>query len=322
MRKVLLLALLALCLSACGAGNEAAPGASETPAHAETPEAAAEPALMTLPNPGEQPYYLPPMGFEPAGVYLAEPFGDGGRALLYVGREVDGATPFKVFSAFNYAQRPLDTAYGTEATCFGSATAPDGSWSLAGADGGSMLAVLRTESLSGTLTLDGTRATLSYTAAEPLFEDGTVEYSLAGARPEINVFDLTTGALKLTHYLPTEFELLTDSAMGRAIYRLPAFEAELRSAPDSPRGLEPGDSLVDILARFPNQLITDPRCITAPEGYEERLYGGRNGLFHMRLIHGGGSPYSVVISARGDTVRLLLDEELVITAVEYEPTAA
>ena len=103
MRKILLLVLLALLLSACsapGAGEGPAPTPAETPVVAETPAPTPvptpEPALSLLPDAGPLPDYIPPMGFEPVSVWEAEPFGDGGQALLYMGEETDGVTPVQL----------------------------------------------------------------------------------------------------------------------------------------------------------------------------------------------------------------------------------
>ena len=72
MRRLIPLILALLLMSACGA--EAPPTAEPTP----TPTV--EPTLEPLPE--SAPASLPDAGFEPESFWLAEPFGDGGKALL------------------------------------------------------------------------------------------------------------------------------------------------------------------------------------------------------------------------------------------------
>ena len=72
MRRLIPLILALLLLAACGA--EAPPTAEPTP----TPTV--EPTLEPLPE--SAPAALPDAGFEPESFWLAEPFGEGGKALL------------------------------------------------------------------------------------------------------------------------------------------------------------------------------------------------------------------------------------------------
>ena len=326
MRKIFLLILLALLfLSACGApgaGEGPAPTAAETPVVAETPAPTPvptpEPALSLLPDAGPLPDYIPPMGFEPVSVWEAEPFGDGGQALLYMGEETDGVTPFKVFSCFNFTQRPLETAFLTETSCFEAEAVADGSWHIEYKDGWNMLVRLQTSALDGSLTIDGDMLTLSYSSATPLFTEGQTEYSLDSAQPKISMPKVPSDDLWLVHYLPTQFSRLDGSLLGQAMYSMPAFDIELNEAMTSLRGLKAGSSLPDILARFPNCMQIDPRCICAPEGCEVWLYGGHNGACHMRLIYcSGDRPYMVRITAYSNYVDIILDRELMVSSIEY-----
>ena len=86
MKRIIPLILALLLLAACGAEVvEATP----TPA-VTTPTAAPMPEASSLPD------YIPPMDFEPVSVWQAEHF--CGRALLYLGAEEGGSTPFKVWN--------------------------------------------------------------------------------------------------------------------------------------------------------------------------------------------------------------------------------
>lgn len=75
MRRLIPLILALLLLAACGA--EAVPEVSEP-----TPEPTPTPEPAPTPVPASAPASLPDAGFEPESFWLAEPFGDGGKALL------------------------------------------------------------------------------------------------------------------------------------------------------------------------------------------------------------------------------------------------
>lgn len=75
MRRLIPLILALLLLAACGA--EAPPEVSEP-----TPEPTPTPEPAPTPVPESAPAALPDAGFEPESFWLAEPFGEGGKALL------------------------------------------------------------------------------------------------------------------------------------------------------------------------------------------------------------------------------------------------
>ena len=135
MRKVFLLALLALCLSACGApgvGEGPEPTAAETPA--PTPVPTPEPALSLLPDAGPLP------GLHSAhGLRACQRLGSRAfrrrraAALLYMGEETDGVTPFKVFSSYRYCWTGTEQVRTTDCRSFsGTFVEDDGKYSFTG----------------------------------------------------------------------------------------------------------------------------------------------------------------------------------------------
>lgn len=97
MRRLIPLILALLLLAACGA---------EVPPTAEpTPTPTVEPTLEPLPE--SAPASLPDAGFEPESFWLAEPFGDGGKALLLM----SGDGRFKCWYSSWYEHPEIDWLY-------------------------------------------------------------------------------------------------------------------------------------------------------------------------------------------------------------------
>ena len=156
MKRIIPLILALLLLAACGAEVvEATP----TPA-VTTPTAAPMPEASSLPD------YIPPMDFEPVSVWQAEHF--CGRALLYLGAEEDGSTPFKVYSCFTYeVVEYLDGNMLMSARAFSAKAVDSGEFSVdCGKHGLWLEPVLGASALTGRLSVDGDRLTLSYTGFE------------------------------------------------------------------------------------------------------------------------------------------------------------
>ena len=326
MRKILLLMLFALCLSACGApgaGEGPAPTPAETPVVAETPAPTPvptpEPALSLLPDAGPLPDYIPPMGFEPVSVWEAEPFGDGGQALLYMGEETDGVTPFKVFSCFSYdTSEYLDTNSLLSTRSFSARADAAGEFSVdCGKEGRFLEPVLALSKLEGRIELSGGTLALSYTehSLQP-WADGlnSLSVRLEGWQPRI---DTGTASIDSVQYLPTAFKRLPDEAMGRAMYSMPVFEEEIRAEPGSLRGLSAGSSYMDVISRIPCPIQlrrSDPRSITAPSGWYESYYGSEAGTAFATLNYRDGRPYELCI-CNVHHAAFYLDEELNVTEV-------
>ena len=213
---IVLAAAMLLLLAACGAEVvEATP----TPA-VTTPTAAPMPEASSLPD------YIPPMDFEPVSVWQAEHF--CGRALLYLGAEEDGSTPFKVYSCFTYeVVEYLDGNMLMSARAFSAKAVDSGEFSVdCGKHGLWLEPVLGASALTGRLSVDGDRLTLSYTGFErAAWAEDTpgFEFSLSGGQP---VIDSGTGENDSVQYLPTEFKRLPDEYLGRAMYWMPMFEEE------------------------------------------------------------------------------------------------
>ena len=205
------LILALLLLAACGA--EAVEAATETAV--TTPTAAPMPEASSLPD------YIPPMDFEPVSVWQAEHF--CGRALLYLGMEEDGVTPFKVYSCFTYEVVDyLDGNMLMSSRAFSAKAVDSGDFSVDCSKHGRWLEpVLGTSELTGKLSVDGDRLTLEYTGHERAAwakDTPGFECRLSGGQP---VIDSGTGENDSVQYLPTEFKRLPDEYLGRAMYWMP-----------------------------------------------------------------------------------------------------
>ena len=175
--------------------------------------------------------------------------------------------------------------------------------------------VLGASALTGRLSVDGDRLTLSYTGFErAAWAEDTpgFEFSLSGGQP---VIDSGTGDNDSVQDLPTEFKRLPDEYLGRAMYWMPMFEEEASAG--RLRGLEVGDSYADIVVRFPNPLdiwSRDPRSVSAPDGWYDTFYGSEAGTVFASLFYEGGVPSTVLITCCS-YASFRLDEGLNITEV-------
>lgn len=294
MKKVFLIILLLMFLTSCGIY-----ALDETPASSDMPEPTPNPATqpVALQSPGPRPNYIPPMDFEPVSVWQAEHF--CGRALLYLGAEEDGVTPFKVYSSFTYdVVDYLDGNMLMSARAFSAKAVDSGEFSVdCGKHGLWLEPVLGASALTGRLSVDGDRLTLSYTGCERAdwAEDTPgFEFSLSGGQP---VIDSGTGENDSVQYLPTEFKRLPDEYLGRAMYWMPMFEEEASAG--QIRGLGVGDTYADIVVRFPNPLeiwSRDPRSVSAPDGWYDTFYGSEAGTVFAALFYEGGVPSTVLIA--------------------------
>ena len=327
MRKMLLLVLLALCLSACGApgaGEGPAPTPAETPVVAETPAPTPvptpEPALSLLPDAGPLPDYIPPMGFEPVSVWEAEPFGDGGQALLYMGEETDGVTPFKVFSSYRYCWTGTEQVRTTDCRSFsGTFVEDDGKYSFTGkfkSDVSARYNVYLEEeaclsSLSGSADIDGGLLTLQYSGSSPYNDSVTVYESFDECPYVICTFN---GAdFSITEYLPSRFTALPEDQLGYAMYQMPAFVEETDTGKYF-RGLKNGDNISDILARIPVDPDVDVDGLST-EG-STGIYGaGEMNMFGSSLARDARGSLQLLISAF-DIITYTLDESFNITNID------
>lgn len=305
MKRIIPLILVLLLLAACGEGvAEAIP----TPA-VTTPTAAPMPEASSLPD------YIPPMDFEPVSVWQAERF--CGRALLYLGAEEDGSTPFKVYSCFTYeVVEYLDGNMLMSSRAFSAKAVDSGDFSVdCGKHGLWLEPVLGMSALTGKLSVDGDRLTLEYTGFErAAWAEDTpgFECRLSGGQPFI---DSGTGENDSVQYLPTEFKRLPDEYLGRAMYWMPMFEEEASAG--RLRGLEVGDTYADIVARFPSPLdiwSRDPRSVSAPDGWYDTFYGSEAGMVFAALFYEGGVPSTVLIACCS-YASFRLDKGLNITEV-------
>lgn len=305
MQRIIPLILALLLLAACGA--ETVEAATET--------AVTTPTVAPMPEASSLPDYIPPMDFEPVSVWQAERF--CGRALLYLGAEEDGSTPFKVYSCFTYEVVDyLDGNMLMSSRAFSAKAVDSGDFSVDCSKHGRWLEpVLGTSELTGKLSVDGDRLTLEYTGHERATwakDTPGFECRLSGGQP---VIDSGTGENDSVQYLPTEFKRLPDEYLGRAMYWMPMFEEEASAG--QLRGLGVGDSYADIVARFPTPLdiwSRDPRSVSAPDGWYDTFYGSEAGTVFAALYYEGGVPSTVLITC-SFYASFRLDEGLNITEV-------
>ena len=267
-----------------------------------------------LPYAGRQPDYIPPMDFTPVSVWQSEPFGEGGRALLYMGEEKGGVTPCKVFSCYDYSKRPLDISTFNYANNFDLVLSSPGEFEAGDGDGDGAV-LIDTKSLKGTAELSGDSLVLTYTEAEKQFDSDNVTYVLDDGSPRAVDHNALSDSYILIQYLPVRFERLPDEEIGQAMYWLPAFDVEMDTESGTVRGIGVGSNLMELLARFPNRYLNDPRYIDAPALWEENIYGGVDGLFRMWIEYGEESTIFVKVLARGTGATMTLDENLSITEI-------
>ena len=333
MKRVLPFLLALLLLTACGApAAEPSPSATPQPG-IETPQPVPTPAPTEftyvqptvppvqdgvaahyLPYAGRQPDYIPPMDFTPVSVWQSAPFGEGGRALLYMGEEKDGVTPCKVFSCYDYSKRPLDISISNYANNFDLALSSSREFEVGDGDGDGVV-LIDTKSLKGTAELSGDSLVLTYTKAEKQFDSDNVTYVLDDGSPRAVDHNVLSDSYMLIQYLPVKFERLPDEDIGQAMYWLPAFDVEMDTETGTVRGIGVGSNLMELLARFLNRYLNDPRYIDAPALWEEQIYGSVDGLFRMWIEYGEDSTMSVKVLARGTGATMTLDENLSITEI-------
>ena len=79
----------------------------------------------------QPPDILPPAGFEPDAYWLAEPYGDGGEALLLSRELADGGVEFKCwYSVFTVYENEGFSERNLTTDTFSAATSPDGSFCI------------------------------------------------------------------------------------------------------------------------------------------------------------------------------------------------
>lgn len=357
MRRIIpALLALTLTLAACGAPSaEVTPSASPEPTPVESAEPvgayrypySSSPSNLEVISQG-RPYYLPPMDFAPVSVWRAEPFGSGGKALLYMGAEKNGSTPFKLYFCFNQDRGTYPAAPGNlVAYCFASELV-DGKFSYDCDTQSSGSEILPITGVDGSFDFSGNRLTLSYDAARIYGEEHGFDARVS--EPRIVLDQNDTGFVRYISF-PTEFTRVYDDYIGYVMRSMPVFYEELVYAPNSGetaalydergegytssdpeiaptlRGLEIGDSLNDILLSIPVEvymdydggtMYLDPAQITLGEA-GLRLYGGVQDIsYYASLYYTDGRPGHVLIHCLCATyISFELDEAGNISAATY-----
>lgn len=298
--------LLILSLVACGEGVEESVTPRPTPTQVTLPR-------LNYIRAAEQPDYIPPMDFAPVSVWQAKPFGNGGRALLYMGAEENGEIPFKVFSSFYYELSPLQELPLLSARSFSGKIRPDSRFDISCELTDCRLSPVHGLSeLYGRADLSDETVRFSYVGYELApWSAQTLTVDLDACQPVIDSGDSTLDSVQ---YLPVEFFRLPDESLGSAMYYMPVFEEELLNT-QNPRGLQVGDTYANLEGRLPNPFnYRDPKSVVAPSGWYQCLYGDEASTFRA-LISYNIEPEYVSVSAHSWAV-FYLDEDLNITNIE------
>lgn len=312
MKRIIPLILALLLLAACGEGV-----AEATPTTAVT--------LTPVPMPEDSPLpdYIPPMDFEPVSVWQTEKFGSNGRALIYLGEEINGTIPFKVFSVSKTYWNDGKT-YVRSLDCrsfSGNFSAGDGCYTFEAAfdPGGSerysqyLMEAACIGEISGNADIAGNVLTMSYTSASPYVEGTIIDADLDSAAPHVkcrwNEYD--NNPIEL--YLPNSFIKMPGDQLGLAMYQMPAFVEEIESGEF--RGIDVGSSIIDILSRVPRN--DEYSYSDALRSDTLSIYGaGSMNWFSTLITKGTDGTYIVAVQAF-DIIRYRLDEGFRVESVEY-----
>ena len=254
--------------------------------------------LLPAPEPLPEGFCFPETDFEPQSCWVAEPFGDGGQALLLMGGDTPDS-PLELWYS-SWVETDLEVYMERDLACL----------SLA-AEKGSELCVRGDPSFPIALAMDGDTLTLEPPEDWPFhplperFERVTREEALLawGEMPFCGEVSLPVGAYEDREALlaipgagisSMESYYTVYTAPGCSFsYASRALEVFTATEPYtglSIRGLDVGCTLGDILASFPNALA--PGELGVLYGSEEynsargALYEGEEGLFVYLLIPG------------------------------------
>ena len=317
MKRLMLTALLLLLFSACG-----------IPSDMPTPTSEQGHALI---EPGVAEAYFPDLPFEIESVWCAMSYGQRGEAVLFMG-EVDGDTiPVCVFTKYEYDMTPNKITVLEARALYGNLDSVTQTFIITE---GTPAA----QTVSGKYTMQGETLLLAYTEAIAAHEDGVV-FKLENSNPRIVVDSSESSGH--TQYLPIEFRRISSDDAETAMYDLPASQNEISACPNEGdtaflyseadyyylstsekyapklRGLTIGDSIYDIIVRFPFSDIGLAVMSTDDTSDKEFvLYGNSYWIFNASLMCIDGEPAYITISAV-DRVIYFLDENLNIAAIGY-----
>ena len=330
MKRIIPFILIFALLTACGT-PAAAPSSAPSAVPSETPQSTTAPTpalyedltLEHLPYEPDQPDYIPPMDFEPVSVWQAEAFGDNGRALLYIGEEENGITPFKMFVVNKFYLSGGDIPYARSLDCrsfSGSFKGDDGVYTFDAAcyTGGDeryeryLLEAACIDGISGGMNMSGNALTMTYASASPC--DGmTIKTDFDAGAPNVECTRGEYGSNPRRLYLPVGFIRLPEDRLGKAMYQMPAFSEELE--PDGLRGLGIGDSMIDALFRIPR--YDEYTCWDQLPSDILPIYGaGAMNWFgaYINMEEDGGLNLAVQAF---DSITYTLDKNFKIESVEY-----
>jgi 5'-deoxynucleotidase len=232
----------------------------------------------------ELPDYYPPLDFEVDSVWQSAPFGDRGKALLYMSAVTDGSFSFRVYLC-QYVYQDCPNREGMRVHSFAATAVSAGecaaftlekprSYVYQDEKTGEtkeleVTELIYAEDMFGNMSIDGDELKLSY-EAKPL--PGT-EFQLSGDEPCCTQREFEDTPTPLAVYFPTEFTRLADAQAGQAMYAMPLYYSEIVLPPYTEkteryyledftfhsedaacfpeiRGMKIGDSLASVLSRF------------------------------------------------------------------------
>lgn len=284
-------------------GDLIAPGPTPVPVATVSPEEAssrAVPETMTLPD----------AGFEPESYWLAEPFGDGGQALLLM----SGDGRFKCW--YNYRSEYPDT--GWEDIVGDSFTETEAEASI---DGGTLTLVYaetpdnpRPERFAAIIRAEALRAhrDMPYNDELSLPVPVRVERSEWEATPGVTPVSYSEGGVSGAVYEYMGATVYFDAMSGAPLY-FSGFTTESVAFPFKVRGVGIGSSGEDVLASFPSNVLT-----LADAGECHTFYGGVIGFLGswnaMDKNRGGAD---IMVSDSRTITHFILDEDGIVYKIEF-----
>lgn len=319
MKKLIPLILALLFLTACGApAAEATPSASPVPSSPLdliTPGTASVPIETVSPERASsravpETMTLPDVGFEPESYWFAEPFGDGGQALLL--RSGDGR--FKCW--YDYWFEYPDT--GWKDLVGGSFTEAEAAASVAGGaltlEYAETADTPRPERFTAITRDEALRAhrDMPYNDELSLPVPERVGRGAWEATPGVTPVSYSEGGVSGAVYEYMGATVTFDAMSGAPLY-FSGFTTESAAFPFKVRGVGIGSSGENVLASFPSNVLT-----LADAGEHHTFYGGYFGYMGTWDTDDDWRGGDVIMVSDGWTItRFILDENGTVYKIEF-----
>ena len=319
MRRMLPLILALLLLTACGApAAEATPSASPVPSSPLdliTPGTASVPIETVSPERASsravpETMTLPDAGFEPESYWFAEPFGDGGQALLLM----SGDGRLKCWDDY-WVEYP-DT--GWKDLVGGSFTEAEAAASVAGGaltlEYAETADTPRPERFTAITRDEALRAhrDMPYNDELSLPVPERVGRGEWEATPGVTPVSYSEGGVSGAVYEYMGATVTFDAMSGAPLY-FSGFTTESAAFPFKVRGVGIGSSGENVLASFPSNVLT-----LADAGEHHTFYGGYFGYMGTWDTDDDWRGGDVIMVSDGWTItRFILDEAGIVYKIEF-----